>query len=120
MTQVVNPLRSKMNIHKNYWIRILKDPSDGRELKMQFAEDLGFDCPLDAARYLENAEQTTFVGSWFLTDEEVEEMGWFQRAPVILFTDGHWIMASADDEGNDAGALFTSSKKMITIPRGGK
>jgi len=72
MTQVVNPLRSKMNIHKNYWIRILKDPSDGRELKMQFAEDLGFDCPLDAARYLENAEQTTFVGSWFLTDEEVE------------------------------------------------
>ena len=72
MTQVVNPMKSKMNIHKNYWIRILKDPSDGRELKMQFAEDLGFDCPLDAAKYLEHAEQTIFVGSWFLTDEEVE------------------------------------------------
>lgn len=56
----------------------------------------------------------------YLTDEEAEEMGWFHTAPVILFTDGHWIMAGADDEGNDAGALFTSSKKMITIPRGGK
>jgi hypothetical protein len=72
MTQVVNPMKSKMNIHKNYWIKVLKDPSDGRELKMQFAEDLGFDCCLDAARYLENVEQTIFVGSWFLTDEEIE------------------------------------------------
>jgi len=56
----------------------------------------------------------------YLTDEEVENMGWYDTAPVILFTDGHWMIASTDDEGNAAGALFTSSKKMMIIPVGGK
>ena len=56
----------------------------------------------------------------YVSEEETEEMGWFHTAPVIVFTDGHWMMAGTDDEGNDAGALFTSSKKMMTIPRGGK
>ena len=58
-----------------------------------------------------------FIG--YMSDEEADEWGW-DRAPVIMFTDGSWIIASADDEGNNAGALFTSSKQMTVIPVGGK
>ena len=52
----------------------------------------------------------------YMTAEEVEDMGWRAAAPVIEFTDGSWILASRDDEGNDAGALFTSDKTLDTIP----
>jgi len=47
-------------------------------------------------------------------------MGWYSRAPVIVFTDGSWIIASSDDEGNEAGALFTSAPKMNVIPVNGR
>ena len=56
----------------------------------------------------------------YLSDQEVKDMMWYNRAPVIVFTDGSWIMASKDDEGNDAGALFTSNRKMEVIPVGGR
>ena len=56
----------------------------------------------------------------YLTDSEMNDMGWYSRAPVIVFTDNSWIIASADDEGNDAGALFTSAKKMSVIPVNGR
>ena len=56
----------------------------------------------------------------YLTDKEVDDMMWNSRAPVIMFTDGHWMITSMDDEGNDAGALFTSSKQMEVIPVGGR
>ena len=56
----------------------------------------------------------------YLTDKEVEGMMWDYKAPVIVFTDGSWIIASMDDEGNGAGALFTSSKQMSIIPVGGR
>jgi hypothetical protein len=52
----------------------------------------------------------------YMTTEEVADMGWQAAAPVIEFTDGSWILASRDDEGNDAGALFTSDKTLDTIP----
>lgn len=44
----------------------------------------------------------------YLTIDEQEEYGWSKAAPVIEFTDGTWVMASMDDEGNGAGAFFTS------------
>jgi len=56
----------------------------------------------------------------YLTDKEVDDMLWYSRAPVIVFTDGSWIIASADDEGNDAGAFFTSDNKMSVIPVNGR
>ena len=56
----------------------------------------------------------------YLTDDEMNHMGWDSNAPVIVFTDGSWIIASSDDEGNDAGALFTSAPKMNVIPRNGR
>jgi len=69
----------------------------------------------------EDLATTEFAGkvvdriTW-ITKKDVEDLCWFSKAPVILFTDGSYIFASADDEGNDAGALFTSSKKIATIP----
>ena len=56
----------------------------------------------------------------YLSDQEVKDMMWYSRAPIIVFTDGSWIMASKDDEGNDAGAMFTSNKEMSVIPVGGR
>ncbi len=52
----------------------------------------------------------------YLTDKEVESLGWYSSALVIFFEDGSHFFPSKDDEGNDAGALFTSDKKMPTIP----
>ena len=54
----------------------------------------------------------------YTTKKESKEMDW-QRTPVIVFTDNSWIMASGDDEGNQGGAFFTSSKEMSVIPQGG-
>ena len=34
----------------------------------------------------------------------------------IVFSDGHWITASQDDEGNGSGVIFTTSKEIPTIP----
>jgi hypothetical protein len=46
----------------------------------------------------------------YITPEEQEHMGWYQRALVIEFNDGSLVLPSRDDEGNDAGALFGQSK----------
>ena len=54
----------------------------------------------------------------YMTDDEAKQWDW-RRAPIIEFTDGHEIMASADDEGNGCGAFFTTEIKMPTIPQGG-
>ena len=54
----------------------------------------------------------------YLNNMEQEAMGW-EATPFIEFTDGHEIMASADDEGNGCGAFFTTEIKMPTIPQGG-
>jgi hypothetical protein len=52
----------------------------------------------------------------YLTDKEQQGMGWYRKALVIIFTDGSYMFPSADDEGNDAGALFTNFKGLETIP----
>jgi len=51
--------------------------------------------------------------------DEMEELDWSHSAPIIFFTDGTWIMASADDEGNSSGAFWTSDTEMEIVPRGG-
>ncbi len=62
-----------MEINKSYWIRCLRDEDDDRAVKRQFIKDLGCDNAEEAISYLEECEQTTFVGPWFLTDEELDE-----------------------------------------------
>ena len=52
----------------------------------------------------------------YLSEQEMEMLGWDKSALVIFFDDGTHIYASADDEGNDGGALFTSNDTLLTIP----
>lgn len=52
----------------------------------------------------------------YLTDEEAEGLGWYEKSLVIILDDGSYLFASQDDEGNGAGALFTSWEDLQTIP----
>lgn len=52
----------------------------------------------------------------YLTTQERDELGWNYRCIVLQLNDGNLIFPSADDEGNDAGALFTNSETQPTIP----
>lgn len=61
-----------MEVHKSHWINILADENDETHVKRRFIKNLGFSSAADALAYLQRAEQTTFVGGWFLTDEELE------------------------------------------------
>lgn len=52
----------------------------------------------------------------YMNDKEMEDHGWHRRALLIQLDDGTVIYPSSDDEGNDAGALFTTSEDLPTIP----
>jgi hypothetical protein len=52
----------------------------------------------------------------YMTKKEAEEMGWDNRAIVIGLDNGTVIFPSMDDEGNNAGAIFTTDKDLPTIP----
>jgi hypothetical protein len=51
----------------------------------------------------------------YLGDREREDIAWDSSGLVIEFEDGHWIIAMRDDEGNDAGAIWTSSQSELNI-----
>ena len=51
----------------------------------------------------------------YLTDNEVIDLGWTRSNVVIEFEDGHWIIPMTDDEGNDAGTLWTSSQSELNV-----
>lgn len=52
----------------------------------------------------------------YQTKEEMEQHGWYNKALIILLDDGTAFYPSQDDEGNNAGALFTTSDDLPTIP----
>lgn len=52
----------------------------------------------------------------YLSESERSDLGWNYRPVVIQLDDGNLIFPSADDEGNDAGALFTNSEKQPVLP----
>ena len=52
----------------------------------------------------------------YMSDKEVKENDWYASNVKIIFTDGHWITPSADDEGNNSGVLFTTSDEIPVIP----
>jgi len=52
----------------------------------------------------------------YLSEEEAENLGWTQRSVVMVLDDGNMIYPSSDDEGNDAGALFTCNADQPTLP----
>lgn len=51
----------------------------------------------------------------YMTNQEMEDLGWTKMNVVIEFEDGQWIVPMMDDEGNDAGALWTSSHTELSI-----
>jgi hypothetical protein len=52
----------------------------------------------------------------YMTEEELTDHGW-ERSPLVMFLDdGTAIYPSSDDEGNGAGALFTTSKQFEIAP----
>jgi hypothetical protein len=42
----------------------------------------------------------------YLTDDEMEMLGWYNKCVVMVLDDGTLVYPSKDDEGNNAGALF--------------
>jgi len=52
----------------------------------------------------------------YMTDDELDHMGWDTANLVIFFDDNSHIFASMDDEGNDSGVLFTSEPNLECIP----
>jgi hypothetical protein len=47
---------------------------------------------------------------------EIKDLGWSKKSLVIFFSDGSYLFPSSDDEGNNAGALFTSFEGIEGIP----
>lgn len=56
----------------------------------------------------------------YTTEVEMLDLDWSSRAPIVFFTDGSYLMASADDEGNSGGVFWTDEEEMEVIPSGGK
>lgn len=52
----------------------------------------------------------------YMSQEEADEMGWDSRPVVLQLDDGNILFPSRDDEGNDAGALFTNDKDNDVLP----
>lgn len=52
----------------------------------------------------------TIVSVRYMTQKEAENMGWHSRPVAMFFSDGSYVFPSMDDEGNDGGALFGTSK----------
>lgn len=57
----------------------------------------------------------------WMTEEEAAHVGWEHSRPIVIeFTDGSLIFPSADDEGNDGGAMFgQSGGEDLTFPVNG-
>jgi hypothetical protein len=47
----------------------------------------------------------------YLSDEEMEDMGWDSKPIVLELDNGTLMFPSADDEGNDGGAMFYCSEE---------
>ncbi len=58
----------------------------------------------------------TIVKVRYMTIKEAYAMGWDQRPVVMQLDDGNLIIPSSDDEGNNAGSLFTQDKTDNILP----
>jgi len=52
----------------------------------------------------------------YLTKEEADDLGWYERVVAFQTDDGLWFFPSRDDEGNGGGALFNSDGKHGCLP----
>ena len=59
------------------------------------------------------------IGVRYMTEEEMNAHGWYSKALVLCLRKGNktfFLYPSTDDEGNNAGALFTTLDDLSTIP----
>ena len=52
----------------------------------------------------------------YMSNEECEDLGWYKRPIQIHLDNGAILSPQADDEGNNGGALFTTSKVESCLP----
>ena len=51
----------------------------------------------------------------YMTEKEMDGMGWGSRAIVLTLDNGTLVWPSSDNEGNEAGALYTDHPAMQVI-----
>lgn len=56
------------------------------------------------------------VETRYLTEEESEQSGWYNKPLMIVLDDGTQLVPMMDDEGNAGGAMATNLKDLPTIP----
>jgi len=52
----------------------------------------------------------------YMDQSEADDMGWYSRPVAFLLDNGIWVFPSADDEGNNGGALFTTDNNNSVLP----
>ena len=52
----------------------------------------------------------------YMTNKEMDELGWYSKCVIMQLDDGNIVFPSQDDEGNNAGALFTNDKQDNVLP----
>lgn len=52
----------------------------------------------------------------YMSKQDMDTLGWDDRAVLLVLDDGNVIWPSRDDEGNGAGALFTNDEDLPVIP----
>jgi len=53
---------------------------------------------------------------WIEPSESQRIHGWYNQPCEIFLDDGTILTPSADDEGNEAGAIFTNKEELSCIP----
>lgn len=61
------------------------------------------------AKELSKLEGRTIARVRYTTEAEESSLGWDASAVVLELDDGTLLFPSQDDEGNDAGAMFTQA-----------
>jgi hypothetical protein len=56
------------------------------------------------------------VGVRYMTIPEMQQYFWQTRALVLELDDGTLVFPAADNEGNDAGVLFTTNHQNPVLP----
>lgn len=52
----------------------------------------------------------------YLDEDELRSLYWGSTAIVLELDDGTLVFPSCDDEGNDAGALYTTNEDVSIVP----
>lgn len=61
-------------------------------------------------------ERTIIKVKWLSPKESEKLLGWNDQPCEIFLDNGTILTPSADDEGNNAGAIFTNIEELSTIP----